>query len=64
MWPKWLADTLDRSALESRPHRFTAKPQRVRDVDEGQADSPDVTDWDDVTGYDIHVGFGPESHDT
>ena len=63
MWPKWLADTLDRSALEPRPHGAAAKTQRVRDLDEPALPAVDGADWDGVTGFDIHVGYGSNSPD-
>ena len=63
MWPKWLAETLDRSALEARPHHIVAKPQRVGEVDDCIDHAVDVVDWDDVTGFEIHAGFDTGSHD-
>ena len=64
MWPKWLADTLDRSAPESRPHGAAAKTQRVRDLDEPAVPGVGDADWDGVTGFDIHAGFGGDSPGT
>ena len=63
MWPKWLADTLDRASVDSRPHAADAKRQRVLDIDAPSADDAvagaRADDWEFVTGLRLHEGYGP-----
>ena len=59
MWPRWLTETLDRSALEARPHAAAAGPQRVRDPDHHGERSPYAIHGDDV----IEIAVAPESEE-
>lgn len=66
MWPKWLAETLDRSSIDPRP-RAEAKRQHVPDADafraggvraDGGTTGARATDWELATGFRIHLGYG------
>lgn len=69
MWPKWLADTLDRSAPDMRSKGGARPPsQNVNGspdvIDPREAIDPGAIDWDEASGFDLHAGYGAERTDT
>ncbi len=61
MWPRWLAETLERSSHDPRLDRG-AKSRLVPDR-EPVVEALDPVDWDEATGLSIHDGYEPERVD-
>ena len=60
MWPKWLANTLDRSSRSTRPHAVARQPHvadvAIPPVDDSRSGAR-ADDWELATGFRIHLGY-------
>lgn len=62
MWSDWLADTLNRSMLDSMPRATLVQRVLLSESDRTEQ-ALGTTDWEVVTGLLIHEGFGAEGPD-
>ena len=68
MWPKWLAETLDRSSIDAKPHAAGTEPQHVLEESllavetRDHLSDHDGEDWDLLTDLDLLEGYGPERY--